>query len=180
MTLTFDDEHRIAPSRTREDGWTYHLIRAQTPADDFGDFSGIVDLWQGKFYDGVPPGWNDFTADELTPWWDWMTVIDLIPGDELDGQFRYYGPKVQELLAQDLTGKTLRTGPLPGGNSAGYTTHDFLFLTALIKRPCIGVATGSVAWQQGRDNIYFTTIRLPLADENDEIVTILSTVQIEK
>lgn len=179
MTLTFADEHRIAPSRTREDGWTYHLIRAQTPADCFGVFGGVVKLWQDKCHDGVPPKWEDFSTKELAPWWDWMTLIDLIPGDELDGNFRYYGPKVRDLLAQDLTGKTLRSGALPTGNSDGYTTHDFLFLAALTKRPTIGVATGAIAWQQSRDNVLFSTMRLPLADENDEITSILSTVQIE-
>jgi len=180
VALTFDDEHRIAPSRTREDGWTYHLIRPQTPANNFGPFANLVELWQSKFRDGIPPSWEDFDAEELTPWWDWMTLIDLDPGEELDGRFRYYGPKVQDMLARDLTGETLRSGAVPGGHSDGYTTHDFLFISALVKRPSIGVATGSVAWQHDRRHIVFSTLRLPLADANDEVVAIMSMVSVDQ
>lgn len=175
--MVIDKKHWLAPAFSSGDGWAYQLVSPTAPADAFGPFASLVALWQSKRKGGTLPAWHDFDFSEFQDWWGWLTVIDLIPGPDLDGRFRLYGSNIVDLLGKELTGKNLRGGALASGpNEDGYKSHDFDFLKDISLKPAIGLATGPVFWRN-REYMSITTLRLPLADDGVNVDKILSGVR---
>lgn len=83
----------------------FYLYDPDTPANFFGPYEPFVQLWQTKRTDKRLPGWKDFTFEVLIPWVGKMALVDLLPGDIIDGTYRLFGADWVKISKIDLTGK---------------------------------------------------------------------------
>ena len=153
--------------------WSYNMYDRETPVSDFGDFQSIVRLWNSKRVLGKLPAWKDFAFEDFVGWYGWLSVCDITYDNIFDTHYRLWGTKVVEILGYDLTGKSPRRNTtMPFEYDGGYEQAEFDFLETLARQAAIGIAYGSVYWQN-RHHVQYEEITLPLADDGESVDKLL-------
>lgn len=166
-----------------QNGWTYSVYDLDTPAQDFGQFEGIVNIWNAKRCDGTLPAWRDFELDDFEGWWGWVTAMDLKftqgqDGVGIDAHYRLWGSNLTDLLGTDLTNKSIHSREASYGVlEGGFSSHDFRLFRELVNGPAIGRSNGTIFWEKQRSYVSLTNIRLPLADDGKTVDKFMSVVK---
>ncbi len=159
--------------------WSYKVFDQETSASDFGGFEPIVNLWNSKRNQDQLPAWKDFELEEFSNWYGWFAVGDVTYDGIFDIHFRLWGTKVVDLLGYEMTGKSPRLNTKhPFEYDGGYDQEEFDFLETLTQSSAIGVAAGSIHWENRR-HIRYEEISLPLADDGktvDKILQVINTL----
>lgn len=142
-----------------------------TPSKQFdlgkrGDFSQIVDLWQGRMSGAALPAWESFQLQDFAGWHPRMALSEVVsPGNDLF--FRYFGSDMVRFQGNDLTGHLL-SKRLPDAYESVYRDH----FAAFLKRPSIALGFPPAASDLDKDLI-LAVLHLPLADDGHNIDRIL-------
>jgi len=151
-------------------GWTYQVFDADTPAREIAPFDSLVELWQSRFRGEHLPAWRDFSFDNFYGWHGWLRVGDFVPGRTDDFVYRLWGTHSVDFYGVDLTGKRMSELDF------GFDDDDRELLTLLATEKMMTLASGPVFWQE-RNHLQVSVLKLPLADDGQNINKFLGAFQ---
>ena len=89
---------------------------ADVPPESFGEFHGVVALWNHRRSGDVLPRWRDYDIPDFRGWFG-MVSLARIAETPFDAVYEFFGTGLCALAARDLTGLSA-TGFPPGATDA--------------------------------------------------------------
>ena len=144
----------------------FALHGLDVPSERFGPLAGFVDIWRGKWRDGVLPSWSDFDFYDFTGWHGWIHVDELVSPEPFDMRCRLWGSELVDRLGFEETGTYLHDSP------ATSEPNLIAFYRDILERPASGTNVGSVASYQRSSP--WSVVKLPCPGRGKELDVILS------
>ncbi|WP_417519941.1 hypothetical protein [Minwuia sp.] len=140
--------------------WQYWRCDLDTPADAFGPFAGIVDIWNSKREGahGLPTR-AAFEFTDFKGWWGRVAIAQLHRAP-LEVRFSLWGTTLTEWWGTDYTNR--RLGEAAHDPDAWLRTEGRYF-EAMVAQPFIGIAAGGLD-QHDRSFIKVISVDLPVGD----------------
>lgn len=148
-------------------GWTLEMFPLETPAEALGRFGPFKALWDSKRQDGRLPAWRNFQLTDFEPWYGWLIVEDVLPGETYNSRIRLWGTNVTRLWNVDLTGKLSRDF-----EGFAFSPEDFEMSLEMVRNPQFRICTGPLDWHhdfQWNPSTQVSMIQLPLANDGETV-----------
>lgn len=158
-----------------QSGWTYLAFEKSAPPERFRHFEAFKQLWDSKCGEGRIPDWSDFEFAEFEPWWGFLCLEDIVPGDAYDTVFRLWGTNLVRMLDVELTGQSLRST-----FDSAYSDYEIPMFERIRDQHILIVSHGPVYWRKSKlwdHSNHVAFFQLPLAADGINTDKVLSLVQ---
>jgi len=163
---------------TAETGWTYAAFENAVPADRLGLFADFKRLWDSKRVEGRVPLWRDFDLTDFKPWWGYLCLEEIIPGDEYDTVFKLWGTNLVRMLDVELTGRSLRST-----FDSAYSDYEIRLFERIRDQNILVASHGPVYWRKSQiwdHSSHVAFFQIPVSSDGAKSDMVLSLVQAVK